>query len=138
MNPDEIEDALLGVLRTRLLTVTGLPAQAWCNTPFAPDATVAFLDDGILELDSVDRELGHGNPWQRTQCVYRAVLHYPFGTDAHAALAMGVAIKNAFRETPMTLVGQPIEITRKRVGPIQTDAEWLYAPVTLVLEVDHP
>lgn len=137
MNSDEIEDALLGVLRTRLLTVANLPAQAWCNTPYTPDATVPFLDDAILDLDSDDRELG-SNPWQRTTCTYRAVLHYPFGTDAHAALAMGVAIKNAFRETPMTLVGQPIYLQRKRVGPIQSDAEWLYAPVTLMLEVDHP
>lgn len=134
--PTNVGDALLGVLRTRLVTVPDLPYTAWSNTPYTPDPTVAFVEDGIRTVDTQPRECGP-DAWDRTDATYRVRVRVPFGEDAQRALAWAVAIRDACRDTPMTVLDQDLWLLDTRVTTSQTDL-WFLADVTLVLQFDHP
>jgi hypothetical protein len=131
-------DDLLMALRTRLVTVSGLPAaRRWANTTGTPDPTQPFVEDGFTTLDSQYRECGP-DAWRRTDATYRVSIRVPLGTDAHAAMALAGAIETAFASTPMTVGTYPLEILSTRAGPSLSEAQWLHVPVSLSVTFDHP
>ena len=137
-------DALLSVLRTRLLTVTTLPtARAWANQRFEPTPGQAFVEDELLTLDTARREVGV-SAYGRSTALYRVIIHTPAGTGAMSALAIGVAVTDAFARVGtsyLTRDGFTITVVSTRSGPVvpaTQSSQWYSLPVYVSLQFDHP
>ena len=131
-------DELLSVLRTRLLTVASLPAaRAWQNQRFEPTPGSAFVEDGLVTIDTERRETGP-SAWGRTTALYRVAIRVPTGTDAFAALSLGVAITDAFTNgATLTVLGNLLVVITTRTGPLLNEGEWYLVPVYLSVTFDH-
>lgn len=131
-------DELLGVLRTRLLTVAGLPAvRVWQNTNAGvPSPTASSVEDRLITFDTRRREVGP-TAGGRTEVTYRVTVRVPKGTDTHYALSIAVKIQDAFTGATLTVGGNLVTLEDSRVGPEIADAQFLSMPVYLSLTFDH-
>lgn len=136
--PTNRGDELLNALRTRLVTVASLPAaRAWQNTNAGvPSPTVANVEDRLITLDTVRREIGP-TARGRTSVTYRVTIRVPKGTDAHAALAMAVDVQDAFTGATLTVGGNVVTLEDSRTGPELPESQFLAIPVYLSLTFDH-
>lgn len=132
-----IYDDVLKALRGVVVSVPSLPTERrWLNTTAAPPSTGAFVEDGITSLDSEPAECGP-TAMQRCEMTYRVSIRVPANTDAHAALSLAYAIRDAFRTMTITVAGEPVEVLSTRAGPALTENAWLHIPVSVTLTFDH-
>jgi hypothetical protein len=131
-------DELLNALRTRLVSVATLPAvRAWQNTNAGViSPTVSSVEDRVITFDTRRREVGP-TAGGRTEVTYRVTVRVPKGTDTHSALAIAVAIQDAFTGATLTVGGNLVTLEDSRVGPEIADSQFLTMPVYLSLTFDH-
>jgi hypothetical protein len=136
--PTNYGDELLQVLRARLITVPGLPAERrWLNTTAAPPAGGAFVDDGFTTFDHEWAECGPA-AMRRCEATYRVSVRVPVNTDAHSAMSLAAAIEQQFATMQTTVGGYPLEVLSTRAGPALSEAAWLHVPVSVSVTFDHP
>jgi len=138
MSPVNWGDAFVQAMRNAVKTVSGLPTtQCWANTTVQPSQVAASVDDGLMAMDEEPSECGPG-AWWRVTAIYRVVLYVPLGGDIHAITSVAGAISNTLRTAAITVLGQPVEVTRLRIGP-EMVGDALYAlPVLVHTTFDHP
>ncbi|MBX9853919.1 MAG: hypothetical protein K2Y26_00210 [Gemmatimonadaceae bacterium] len=138
MSPVNWGDAFVQAMRTAVKTVPGLPTtQCWANTTPQPSTVAASIDDGIMAMDEEPMECGPG-AWWRVIAAYRVVLYVPLGGDIHAITSLAGAISNTLRTATIAVLGQPVEVTRIRIGQEQVGDALYMLPVIVQTTFDHP
>lgn len=142
MSPVNWGDAFVQAMRTVLVTVAGLPTtRCWANTVTEPPHDAASIDDAIVAMDTAPAACGPG-AIKRTEATYRVVLYVPLNSDIHAITSLAAAIEAVFWAVAdagtLTVLGNPVDVLRIRVGP-HAEVGALYAlPVFLAVTFDHP
>jgi hypothetical protein len=136
--PTNRGDELLNALRTRLVSVASLPTvRAWQNTNAGVlSPTASSVEDRLITFDTTRREIGP-TAAGRTSVTYRVTVRVPKGTDAHVALAIAVAIQDAYTGATLTVGGNVVTLEDSRVGPELPETQFLAIPVYLSLTFDH-
>lgn len=130
---------LIGALRTRLLTVSGLPAvRAWDNVLFEPTPGTPYVEDQFFSSTQRAAQLGPGTSLTRSRTLYQINLVYPEGQGVNAVLTLADKIAAAMRGTALPIAGNadPANVMDVRVGPRIRDNQWITVPVTCTVDLD--
>lgn len=91
---------LRAAFRTRLLTVTGLPAVAWENRNFTPPNNAAWIEERLLPAPSKYAAFGGNgisNGTIKHSGIYQITLIVPAGSDTKAAETLVDTLVSLFR-----------------------------------------
>lgn len=131
--------ALVGALRTRLMTVTGIPTdRAWENVDFTPTNGTPYLEDFWLGGSEQAAEVG-ATPLQRGRFLYQIKLVVPVGTGIHDVFRLADKIADAMRATGLTIAGSPHpgRVVSVRKGPrLPEAANWYSLPISISVDMD--
>ena len=124
-----VPDQVLTALRTRLLTVAGLPAfRYWENIIPSTSATNkdAYSRDALALGSKRPLSLAvnaAGRRWWRWEgALYRVTLHYPANTHLHAPLIVADAVAVAFQASSLATVdGTKLNVDSSRIPAASGD-----------------
>lgn len=136
-------DGILAALRARIISVSGVPAtQLWQNQTGEPVPGIDFLDDAMITLDTVRREVGP-NAYGRTVGMYRVTVNVNALSGALPAWALVASITDALHsvgQSFMTVNGFTVIVTTIRSGPASPTtktSQWFTIPVFVMFSLDH-
>jgi hypothetical protein len=130
-------DTVLGALRTRLLTVSTLPALRFYQGLVAqpPSNLDAWCADSIQLGSKVPMTLapaGVSQWWAWTGGLYQVTLHYPNNAGMHVALSVADLVATAFHGSSLTTSGGTrIEIVSVRVAPAAEEPTGVSVPIQI-------
>jgi len=128
-------EALLTALRTRLLTVSGLPPRAWENVNFVPEIGDAYVTDRWLGGSAQAAEVGD-RPLRRGRYLYQINVVSPNNRGMDEIMALADDIASVFQD-PMDVGGVPARPVSVRVGPpLVESSNWYSFPISVSVDYD--
>lgn len=123
--------AFIAAARTRLATVTSLPAtRVWENERGKPTPDESYVNDALLRWDETAVELGVAGGIVAVE--YLVVLHTPVGQGTEAASAILYDVTTAFRDAALDVNGYDAELLEARMDGARDRSGWLAWPLALV------
>lgn len=130
---------LRGALRTRLLTVSGIPdapQRAWEGRDFTPTAGTAWLRDTVLPAGADRVSVG---PYARVRhlALYQVDLFVPALRGTEGDGPADAIIAAFWPGLVLSYNGQTVLVRSATRGPaITTDAAWRQLPMSIAVEMD--
>jgi hypothetical protein len=120
-----------GALRAKLLTVTGLPAQAWEGKAYQPTNGTPFVEDTLSVIGATPRAVGS---IEHTM-LYVLSLKYPANKGTADIEAMAGKILDAFKVGTKLTYGSSTVLCYKaeRRGSIVQEPEWQILTVAVTV-----
>ena len=120
-------------VRTRLLTLSGLPPVAWENRDFAPVIGTPYISETLRNNQSRVRALGRGGN-QSHQLIQSLSLCFPAnsGTNALDALA-GQLLKLFEPGTSIAFGGDTAMVQEAERMGLVTQPDWINCPIIVTM-----
>ncbi len=131
MTAATVHSNIRAAIRQRLLTIPGLPAQAWEGREFTPVRGTAYLSESFRPLASDVRALGLGGTIAHSINA-SITLHFPANGGTNPVDAIAGAILAAFRPGTSLVYGGDSGVVQQatRAGLVQ-EPDWLNCAVTI-------
>lgn len=122
--------------RQRLLTQSGIPAQAWEGRPYTPVKGTPYVSESIRAISSVVRALGLGGTIAHT-LTGNFTFHYPAGKGTADIDAMVGNVMALFRPgTVLSYGGDGAVVQQAERTAVQQEPDWINVTV-IITAVGH-
>lgn len=124
---------LRAAFRQKLLTQSGLPAQAWEGRPYQPVKGTPYVSESIRAISSVVRALGLGGNIAHT-VTGNFTFHYPAGKGTNDIDGMAGNVMALFRPGTVLAYGDDGAVVQQAErGPVLQEPDWIN--VTVIITV---
>ncbi len=133
MSATTIHSDVRAAVRQRLLTLNGLPAQAWEGRPYTPVKGTPYISESVRPISSVVRALGVGGTIAHTiNAAFQ--LHYPPGVGTSAIDAMAGSLLQHFRPgTGLSYGTSTAVVQQAERTALQQEPDWINCTVIITL-----
>jgi hypothetical protein len=127
---------LRAAFRQRLLTQTGLPAQAWEGRPYQPVKGTPYVSESIRAISSVVRALGLGGTIAHT-VTGNFTFHFPAGKGTNDVDSMAGSVMALFRPgTVLAYGGDSAVVQQAERSAVIQEPDWINVTV-IITAVGH-
>lgn len=131
MSATTVHADLRAAVRQRLLTLNGLPAQAWEGRTYTPIKGTPYISESVRPISSVVRALGVGGTIAHT-ITANFQLHYPAGGGTTAIDAMAGNLLEHFRPgTTLVYSESKAVVQQAERTALQQEPDWINCTVII-------
>jgi hypothetical protein len=127
---------LRAAIRQKLLTLTGLPAQAWEGRPYQPIKGTPYVSENVRAIASQVRALGLGGTIAHT-ITANFTFHYPAGKGTTDIEGMAGGVMALFRPgTTLSYDGDSAVVQQAERTAVSQEPDWINVTV-IITAVGH-
>jgi hypothetical protein len=124
---------LRAAVRTRLQTLSGLPAVAWEGKDFMPTKGTPWVTETLTPVSSIVRATGLGGTIAHT-VIATFTLHYPGNKGTLDIDTMTGSLLEHFRPgTGLVYGGASAIVQQSEPAPLQQEPDWLNRSVNITI-----
>lgn len=133
MSVTDFHTHIRSAIRAKLMTLNGLPAQAWEGRVYTPIKGTPYISESVRPISSEVRGLGLGGYIAHTVTA-NFQLHYPAGTGTTAIDALAGNLLQLFRPgTALVHSASSATVQQAERTGLQQEPDWTNCTVIITL-----